>query len=519
MYSTAPKKKKSRKSEIALLEKISSSLDTYIGDNPRPPTPPPKYKRKHAASDVSKNAAKSFLAAKTLAKSIAKACANEKVVLIDETEKKFDVLIESLVDEYKGKYPSLTRKMLVDGIVRYNKQNANASGENSGDKEEKEETNDENNELKFGRIIPIVDADMDKYHEKIIAIKKAREIAASQPEEDPKPSRKRMSISDINGSTDSQKSPKERGPKKEKPEKNTPENFIINQILKKYTVARDKHDRLPNGVFEMIVEEAKKENNMEDFNIPLNKLDKKIRFKYNQMIGKDEEKRPSSHKAIVEEVYQRYSRTKEANGGKLPPGTMDSIIEGVKLEYGLSDVKMSSLKTRCQARFTKENPEFQNCGGSLKIGELSEDDRKRRQHLLNEITARYIREKETHPKKLADGTLDKIIEATKLELGITEFEVHKASIRGRINRKSFHVQTLGNESPYDAVDEPLVSTINSWLSQGISVTRAQGLDLANRLLKGKKLDLDSKGEEIVLDAKWWRNFLERNKRKLVCSGD
>merc|ERR1719491_228961 len=134
---------------------------------------------------------------------------------------------------------------------------------------------------------------------------------------------------------------------------------------------------------------------MENFDIPLAKLDKKVRFKYNKMVDKNTENRPQSrHKAIIEEVYTRYARTKEANGGKLPVGTMDAIIEGVKLEYGLSEVKMSSLKTRCQARFTKEFPELSKESlppGHIKISELTEEEKKRRQVLLNEIITRYVR--------------------------------------------------------------------------------------------------------------------------------
>lgn len=49
---------------------------------------------------------KNFLAAKTLVKNIAKACAHENVVA---THEKADVLIGSLVEEYKGKYPSVTK--------------------------------------------------------------------------------------------------------------------------------------------------------------------------------------------------------------------------------------------------------------------------------------------------------------------------------------------------------------------------------------------------------------------------
>ena len=203
--------------------------------------------------------------------------------------------------------------------------------------------------------------------------------------------------------------------------------------------------------------------------------------------------------------------------------------------YTVPDISYSkgTLETKIRTRFKKENPEFQsNPAGVLEISKLSEEDKRKRQQLMNEVTTRYVRRKEEGPKKLPDGELDRIITQTKDDLGIHCFDVPKASIRGRINRKSLTVMTLGDYSPYDAIDEPLVATINNMLSQGISVTRAQGLEFANSLLKGKKMgdsaegfantllkgkkmgdsaeekddgkEIDD-GREIMVDAKWWRN--------------
>ena len=117
---------------------------------------------------------------------------------------------------------------------------------------------------------------------------------------------------------------------------------------------------------------------------------------------------------------------------------------------------------------------------------------------------------------MADGTLSKIIDECKSDLGIHDFDVPAASIRGRINRKSLHVQKLGGGSQrYDAIDAPLVATINGWSGEGISVTRDQGLDLANQLLRGKGMEKDDDGNDVVLDAQWWKTFLHRNKKTLV----
>jgi hypothetical protein len=91
--------------------------------------------------------------------------------------------------------------------------------------------------------------------------------------------------------------------------------------------------------------------------------------------------------------------------------------------------------------------------------------------------------------------------------------VPKASIRGRISRKSLVVETQEKKIPSAAsIDDELVTQINDWLGQGISVTRDQGLAFATRLLEGKK-----GANKIVLDSEWWKSFLMRNKSKLICA--
>ena len=466
-----------------------------------------------AASDKSKNAARGFLATKTLVKSIAKACAQQNVALADEdVTGNSSELVDALMDEYKEKYPSLTKKILIDGVVRYNSQNGiDIVGE---------EYTEDDTQQKFGLILPIIEWEMNEYYAKIEALKKSREKAVSSTHMtesgSQSTSNKRKSIDE---DPDSPKR-KPRGKYKKKEKEETPKDIVMKEILKKYAAQREINHRLANGQLQVIAEEAKKELGMEYVEIDLTKLDKVVRYQYSKMVATTGTGlKNSKDRDIFEEIYRRYSRAKIANGGKLQAGTINAIIQGAKLEYGMADIKVKNLRQKIQARFTKEHPEFDgNNPGQLKIGELTEEEQKRRQHLMNEITARYVRVKETTgKKKLVDGALDRIIEEVKNDLGIHEFDVPKASIRGRINRKSLHVQTLGKDSPYNLIDEPLVQTINGWLSQGISVTRAQGLNLANKLLAEKNQTKDSLGNDIVLDAKWWRNFLDRNKRKLVCA--
>ena len=134
------------------------------------------------------------------------------------------------------------------------------------------------------------------------------------------------------------------------------------------------------------------------------------------------------------------------NGGKLPPGTIDTIINCVALENAISpEVNMASLTAKVQARFTKAHPELVTDGGSG-IGKLSAEQKKRRQTLLNEVTARYVKEKGSAVKKLPDGTLDKIIEQTKSDLGIHEVRTLTASV---FNHCSYIVRcSLNKHSPF-----------------------------------------------------------------------
>ncbi|KAL7551257.1 hypothetical protein ACHAWF_014453 [Thalassiosira exigua] len=508
-----PAPKRSREPEIALLERISTSLDAYIDEVPPPSR---EAKRERSAADASKDAAKEFLAARTLARCISKACAREHVTLApsEGDDGPSDPLVDALVEEYKDKHPSLTAKMIFAGIARQSarRDSSRAATEASSSRDRGDDAR------KFDRIAAAVAADMDRYRAKVEALRRSREAAAAEPVEPPRrrgPKRKRPVASPARG-----KDPERRRTlPKRYITKRSPEGAVFEEILKRYTRAREKYDRLPDGMLEMIVEDVKGDLDAE-FDVPLERIQAKIKqLRYLKRAEEDLDRgAPNEQKRIVEEIYARYSRVKEASGGKLKPGALDQIIEGVKMEYGLANYRLGYLKSKVRIRFSKENPEFESGPPDrLKIGELSEEGKERRQRLLNEITARLVREKEAHPKKLPDGALDRIIEETKRDLDIHEFEVNKCSIRGRIQRKSPSVQTLGKQYPqHDAVDEALVAHVNSWLKRGISVSRAQGLELANQLLRSKGLEKDSSGREIVLDARWWRTFLDRNKKLLTC---
>lgn len=326
-----------------------------------------------------------------------------------------------------------------------------------------------------------------------------------------------------------------------RPPKDTPENQLINHILKKYAEERQYNGRVNPVRFAALVEETKREQNMQHIAFDnMEKLGKSIAQRYRKWMKSDPEaaageQQTNRTKLVLDEIYERYSRIKFAQGDKLTAGTLETIIEDVKVEYVMPVIEVNHLKQKIQHRFRKENPEFEETNdtapGRLRLKTLSNEQRQRRQILLNEVATRYVRMKEeAGGERMEDGALDRVIEETKDELGIHEFAVNKFTIRGRMLRSALVVErgTARKTTPKKAgaasaasrsIDAPLVSTVNEWLRQGISVAPTQGLTLANLLLKGQDLGKDESGKDIVLDEDWWMKFLNRNRNKLHCLGE
>jgi hypothetical protein len=59
--------------------------------------------------------------------------------------------------------------------------------------------------------------------------------------------------------------------------------------------------------------------------------------------------------------------------------------------------------------------------------------------LLNDIVRRYLRRREAVPKKVADGTLERVIRKTQKGLGMTDCVVSIGTIKGRLQHKGYHV--------------------------------------------------------------------------------
>jgi len=437
-------------------------------------------------------------------------------------------LVDGLVENYQEKYPSLTARKVKDALFRYTRNEATnrneISSQHNGDEGGKSDAPDRDFPSLFvmiERCASKIDDEMKKYYDEIDALKRAREAEKNTfaPHVGSKNKRKANDID------------KPIRHEQTRRRNDTPENRFYQEVFRRYTIEKEKQDRIPNGTLATIIDKVKEDMGVNHFTENTYEvIGKKMRYWYKLMKKKkekyidDEEsdnidptmKKHRMERALFDEIYERYSSEKLIHGGKLPNGALDGIVEQAKKDMGLPDTEVNIH--RIQAKFKRNNPNFDNkISDQPELRTLPAETKRRRQLLINEVTARYVKEKETNKGKLPNCTIDLIISSAKQDLGIYDIDVPKGTIQGRVFRKSLQVLTLGKESPYKAIDNPLIAAINDWLSQGVTVTRDQGLALANSLLRGKNLQIDSNGNEIMLDAKWWRTFLARNRRKLVCS--
>ena len=333
MYTHLPKelrptKKRTRDSEIALIQSLSSSLDAFnnnktsggVGSNNTSttnnnstakllyysPVPP---RKKQSATDISQNASKSFLSAKMLMKNIAKAIASNNEEGESSTTTTSTSLVDKLVEHYKPIYPGLTYKLLIDEIGKHNIIVSDESNSSNDDEL-----------IRFGNIVNIVDEGMHDYQQRIDALKKSRKSAAAAAAKD-----NNAPISIVKRGRPLTYSKKKKD--------NTPENNLIQELVKRYGEARAQSDgRVPNGFFQEMVNTTKKDMQLETLDLgSMVDLNKKIRRMYGRTVKNENVNEPISQNKILEnEIYSRYERAKIANGGKLPAGTLNGIIEVVK---------------------------------------------------------------------------------------------------------------------------------------------------------------------------------------------
>ena len=333
-------------------------------------------------------------------------------------------------------------------------------------------------------------------------------------------------------------------------DEDTPRGEMLRGLLERYTAEKRNAPQVKRSRLLGFVEEIRATNpgRYGSFDMDPDALKRKL-SKEHRKRNPDAARAVLASRALFDEMYRRYAAVRRdlPAGAKVPRGRTEAIVEAVRAENPGVDLgsKVGSAKVVLNLRYAREFPESKGATGQKMISTWDPEAKKRRERLYNEITLRYKRVrsvvcmislaldmminsqcngfvprlwqfKDANPKRVQEDTLGRIIRETKDDLGIHEFEVPPGSIRGRLHRKSLHVQKLGGTERHHELDGPLVATLNGWLARGMSVTRADGLNLANTLLRGEDM---GDGNEVALGAHWWRAFLDRNRRRLNCEGE
>ena len=345
---TSSKKSSGREAELALLRQLTARLDKKIGTTSSSSSFTTSQKNVYL-SPTKKTATQSknsdvLAATKATANSIAKACIEENVSLQNNENKSMGV-VDSLIEEFRLEYPGLTKKMVTDAIDLLKEDMYEE--DNESDVAQEYDYDADENLNKFSRCMEIVTQEMRQYH----SLKRRRESTSLSP------------VAKKVGRP--KKSPgAAKGPYKKKEE--SADTKIILEITKRYAKQRETiQGRLPNGAFEDIVAEVKKDLEREDFDLPMSKIKKRVTWHYMSWPDKKVPPKTETDKSwdgteMMEEIYQRFARAKKAaGGGSLPSNLLDNIISGVKLELGLSDrvTNTKKIESHVEIRFKNENPE------------------------------------------------------------------------------------------------------------------------------------------------------------------
>ena len=513
--------------ELSLLQGITSTLESNrqnqknniiippaasLSANSYSKTLLPKQTQSSSSSfvDRTQNATKNLLAEKALIKSITNACVAEGLASTNT------FIINEIVEKYKVDYSKLTVEKVKESIAR----NPEATSILEADTQVVEA-----GVLKAGKCIELIDEDMKQYYIKITQLKAKRRLKEEKIAARAKRKREKAAVKaaaaeaatvDVSAKKPAKKKQRRTRTKKKVSDWDD-DDALYEEMTERYYTAKEANEQLPSRELERIIAETKRDMHREDFDKPYRTVYNEIkkRWKNRGDVGATADGEITKRtKEMYEELYKRYCEMKTSQQ-KLSRCSFAELSKSVKEEFGLPD-DLAIKKNRITYRYRREHPDHKsNPEHVVEIRKLSSEDKKRREKLVNEVLARYVKAKTENPTKLPNGTIEKIIEETKKDLDIHDFDVPASSIRGRIHRKSHFVSH--EKSNRDDIDDQLVETINSWLKKGLRVTREQGLQFANQLFASKNLDKDSNGNPITLDAVWWKCFLNRNHHKLDTS--
>ena len=145
----------------------------------------------------------------------------------------------------------------------------------------------------------------------------------------------------------------------------------------------------------------------------------------------------------------------------------------------------------------------------------------------NEIACKFaaVRKTARHGKRMRKGQLEEIIQQVKAHKGIKS-DILPSAIRRRLEFNSLRSHHVADEqiSPLLQMEPTVVEIIRQMARIRQCLTPSKGLQLVNSLLKGTKLQQDligykendnSNNVTSTVGRGYWRNFMKRNKDKIV----
>ena len=440
----------------------------------------------------------SVLAASAAAKAVAKACVAVNISTVptdDDAHSVFDELLE----ECRLKYTKLTKQMVLAKIE------ALAPVTVPTDEDEDDGT-------KLRKSLEIVDEEMEKYDERVNSMKITR--AMENTGESGNAKKRTYPISAVK-------------PTKRRKRKNDPdEQRLIRAITDKYAQIRLTKHYTSKAEWSKIVEDTKKEMNMEGWSLAYDLLKKRVTWYYLSHPLKKQavrlNHRKKEDKDAIDRLYAKYCKAKEAANHDLLPDGMVEKLANEELADSPDEAGTSMItvyKYRVQARFIKEHPELFS---AIKMDEdknkWTKAQRERFKLLADEV-AKRINELKAPPTNMAPdkGLVDDLVESTKMEWDMMQFPL-KASTTNRqkspqsprrekkkTGEKKKKPKAVAPNLHDISIDNDMINVINDRLAKGLSVTRQQGIEIAQSILVVRNITTFPK-----LNQTWWKAFLARN---------
>ena len=268
-------------------------------------------------------------------------------------------------------------------------------------------------------------------------------------------------------------------------------------------------------------------------------------------------------KAVLENLCQCIHERVKGNGGRMPHGYMNTLLEENKsafdwltrdivnssycrfkrrmanhsdqkpvseihLDRETSTVVCSTLSDLSGSQQTQSASYRQNKGGRPS-GSTNSSKRKRQENIItmkNDITREYSELKKRKKGRLSKGILEKIIDKHKRKWELEDVPIAASTIRQRVLRNHpviNHHHCGGHQSPLVAMDDAIVKIVLAMARIRQCLNPSSGLALVNSLIDGQPIQQQliewkkkySSNDTGTVGKKYWRGFMKRNKHRII----